>query len=190
VSNVADILKVDDTLENVRIVEVDREKKRITVSLRSEDVAKGDEERLKTTRQYEHGIKDCYGHEHDVKTEKEIFVDEEARAVANVGIIKDTISPKAAASIGTSSRASISNFTNPSGDLKRERKIARRAERRAQNELQTTGADVGQVGDTVQSGVISSTVPTGNSGIDHKRERKLARRAERRAAMETVKGNP
>jgi predicted RNA-binding protein with RPS1 domain len=190
VSNVADILKVDDTLENVRIVEIDREKKRITVSLRSEDVAKGEEQSLKTTRQYEHGMKDCDEHEDDVKTEKEIFVNEEARAVANVGIIKDTISPNAVASIGTSSRASISNFTNPSGDLKRERKIARRAERRAQNELQTTGADVGQVGDTVQSGVISSTVPTGNSGIDHKRERKLARRAERRAAMETVKGNP
>ena len=178
VSNVADVLKVDDTLENVRIVEIDREKKRITVSLRSEDVAKGDEERLKTTRQYEHGMKDCDGQEDDLKTEKEIFVDEEARAVANVGTIKDTISPKAAASIGTSSRASISNFTNPSGDLKRERKIARRAERRAQNELQTAG------GDTIQSEVISSTSPTEQSGIDLKRERKLARRAERRAAIE------
>jgi predicted RNA-binding protein with RPS1 domain len=190
VSNVADILKVDDTLENVRIVEIDREKKRITVSLRSEDVAKGEEQRLKTTRQYEHGMKDCDEHEDDVKTEKELFVDEEARAVANVGIIKDTISPNAAASIGTSSRASISNFTNPSGDLKRERKIARRAERRAQNELQTTGGDVNQAGGTVPSVMISSTPPTGQSGIDVKRERKLARRAERRAAMEAVKGNP
>jgi predicted RNA-binding protein with RPS1 domain len=190
VSNVADILKVDDTLENIRIVEVDREKKRITVSLRSEDVAKGEEQRLKTTRQYEHGMKDCDEHKDDLKTEKELFVDEEARAVANVGTIKHTISPKAAASIGTSSRASISYFTNTSGDLKRERKIARRAERRAQNELQTTGGDFNQVGGTVQSEVISSTSPTGNSGIDHKRERKLARRAERRAAMEAVKGNP
>ena len=179
VSNVADVLKVEDTLENVRIVEIDREKKRITVSLRSEDVAKGDEERLKTTRQYEHGIKGCDGHEDDLKTEKDVFVDEEARAVGNVGTtFKDTISPKAAASIGTSSRASISNFTNPSGDLKRERKIARRAERRAQNELQTAG------GDTIQSEVISSTSPTEQSGIDLKRERKLARRAERRAAIE------
>ena len=124
-------------------------------------------------------MKDCDGQEDDLKTEKEIFVDEEARAVANVGTtIKDTISPKAAASIGTSSRASISNFTNPSGDLKRERKIARRAERRAQNELQTAG------GDTIQSEVISSTSPTEQSGIDLKRERKLARRAERRAAIE------
>jgi len=191
VSNVADVLKVDDTLENVRIVEIDREKKRITVSLRSEDVAKGDEERLKTTRQYEHGMKDCDGQEDDLKTEKEIFVDEEARAVANVGTtIKDTISPKAAASIGTSSRASISNFTNPSGDLKRERKIARRAERRAQNELQTAGDKCTQVGDTIQKELISSTSPTGQSGIDLKRERKLARRAERRAAIEAVKENP
>lgn len=190
VPNVADILKVDETLENVRIVEVDREKKRITVSLRSEDVAKVDEERLKTTRQYEHGMKDCDGHEDDLRTENEIFVDEEARAAANVGTIVDTISPTAAAFTGTSSHASISNSTNPNVDLKRERKIARRAERRAQNELQTAGDKCTQVGGTVPSEVISSTALTGQSGIDLKRERKLARRAERRAAIEAVQENP
>ena len=36
---------------------IDREKKRITASLRSEGMAENEQERLKSTRQYEKGMK-------------------------------------------------------------------------------------------------------------------------------------
>lgn len=184
VSSVTDILKVDDIVD-ARVVEIDREKKRITVSLRSEGVAENEQDRLKTTRQYEHGIKgrDEHSGSSETSLEKEGFGVDKSRTIVNAVTSKD-LTPKASP-IRTICHPSISNSANSINDIKRERKIARRAERRAQSEQQRhTDLDEGQV-----QSEVCSTAPTGQSGIDLKRERKLARRAERRAAKETMNGN-
>ena len=197
VSSVTDVLKVDDIV-NVRIVEIDREKKRITVSLRSEDVAKDEHEQLKTTRQYEHGMKgrDEQGGYSETNLEKEGFAVDKSSTIISVGTSKDLTHN--ASSIGNTGHPSISDSANSIDDVKRERKIARRAERRAQNEQRTLSSAIddleeGQVlrkmCSTASTASTAFTALTGQSGIDLKRERKLARRAERRATMEVVNGS-
>jgi predicted RNA-binding protein with RPS1 domain len=197
VSSVTDVLKVDDSV-NVRIVEIDREKKRITVSLRSEDVAKDEQEQLKTTRQYEHGMKgrDEQGGYSETNLEKEGFAVDKSSTIISVGTSKDLTHNLSF--IGNTCHPSVSDSANSIDDVKRERKIARRAERRAQNEQRTLSSAIddleeGQVlrkmCSTASTASTAFTALTGQSGIDLKRERKLARRAERRATMEVVNGS-
>jgi predicted RNA-binding protein with RPS1 domain len=188
VSSVTDVLKVDDSV-TVRVVEIDREKKRITVSLRSEDVANNEQEKLKTTRQYEHGIKgrDEKGGYSETNLEKEGFAMDKSSTIKSAGTSEDLT--HYASSIRNTGHPSISDSANSIGDMKRERKIARRAERRAQNEQQTLGPAIDDLKEGQVLNEMCSTAPTGQSGIDLKRERKLARRAERRVAMEAVNGS-
>ena len=188
VSSVTDVLKVDDIV-NVRIVEIDREKKRITVSLRSEDVAKDEQEQLKTTRQYEHGMKgrDEHGGYSETNLEKEGFAVDKSSTIISVGTSKHLTNN--ASSIRNTGHPSVSDSASSIGDIKRERKIARRAERRAQNEQLTLGSPIDDLNEGQVLSKMCSTAPTGQSGIDLKRERKLARRAERRAAMESANGS-
>ncbi len=174
---------------NVRIVQIEREKKRITVSLRSEDVAKDEQEQLKTTRQYEHGMKgrDEQGGYSETNLEKEGIAVDKSSTIMCVGTIKDLMHNSS--SIRNTGHPSVSDSASSIGDIKRERKIARRAERRAQNEQQTLGSAIDDLEEGQVLSKMCSTAPTEQSGIDLKRERKLARRAERRAAMEAVNGS-
>ncbi|KAL3796835.1 hypothetical protein ACHAW5_002521 [Stephanodiscus triporus] len=184
VSSVTDILKVDDIVD-ARVLEIDREKKRITVSLRSEGVAENEQDRLKTTRQYEHGMKgrDEHSGSSETSLEKEGFGVDKSRTIVNAVTSKD-LTPKASP-IRSICHPSISNSTNSINDIKRERKTARRAERRAQSEQQRHTFALDDLDEGQVQSKVCSTAPSGQSGIDLKRERKLARRAERRAAKET-----
>jgi hypothetical protein len=163
------------------------DRKRITVSMRSEDVAENERERLKTTRQYEHGVKGPDEHCGRTETgpvETEGFNADGSRTIANAGT-SEYVAPEAS-SVHAIGRQSISGSANLIGDAKRERKIARHAERRAQNEQQTLSPAVDDLNEGQVHSKMCSTTPTGQSGIDLKRDRKLSQRAKRWAAMEAV----
>ncbi|KAL3809106.1 hypothetical protein ACHAXA_003015, partial [Cyclostephanos tholiformis] len=189
VSSVTDILKVDDIVD-VRVIEVDRERKRITVSMRSADVALNEEERLKTTRQYEHMTKGPNEHSGQSETslEKEGFGVDESRKHKYADTSKDH--KLKASFIYTVGHPSISSSANSIRDLKREKRIARRAERRVQSEHQILGSSIHYLDDGQMQSKMCEKMSTGQSGTDLKRERKLARRAERRAAMQATNTRP
>ncbi len=92
-------------------------------------------------------------------------------------------------SIRNRGHPSVSDSANSIGDMKRERKIARRAKRRAQNEQQTLGSAIDDLKEGQVLSKMCSTEPTGQSGIDLQREKKFARRVETRAAMDAVNGS-
>lgn len=150
VSSVSDALKVDDVVEKARVLEVDKERKRVTVSLRSDGAAENEMERLKSTRQYEDGFaKKKKGHggvdggaksvRNDNTRSGHIKFNDAAselkRSGANCGpsITTTEDSPKPKQRQHEVFPA-ISAGQKSSADLKRERKLARRAERRAVKE--------------------------------------------------------
>ena len=144
VSSVTDILNEDDVVENVRVVEIDREKKRITVSLRREEMAKDENDRLQSTRQYEqtksrganstrYGNSRKYGEGTVVKSTS-LKKDSKAKADIENGGSEVDPWPIPTPNMKMNSSAAWSEQKKTGVDLKRERKLARRAERRAANE--------------------------------------------------------
>ena len=196
VSSVSDVLKAGDSVENVRIIEINREKKRITVSLRSGDMAENEKERLKSTRQFENakyagrsgGGGGMMRHNGHAKFAGHARVgDSRGRsdAAADGGVVqRDEWNQH------TATTSPATHGDNSGADLKRERKLARRAQRRANNEQSANApADGGmaQQDEWNQSTAKSPATWGGDkSGADLKRERKIARRAERRAASEVA----
>ena len=155
VKSVEGVVKVGDTLKNVRILEINREKKRLTVSLRSEEMADNEKGRLASTRQYEEGKNSRrsfakrggsskLGHvRSDAKSDKEVdSVKSSPQAIIpkppEKAIIpkppEKAIIPKASESWSAFVPAVQSSDQKTGADLKRERKLQRRADRRAQNE--------------------------------------------------------
>mmetsp|Transcript_26710 Transcript_26710/g.64082 ORF Transcript_26710/g.64082 Transcript_26710/m.64082 type:complete len:606 (-) Transcript_26710:81-1898(-) len=181
VSSVADILKIDDVVENARVVEIDREKKRITVSLRSNEMAENEQERLKITRQYEIGVKsrmNGYAWKSSQRNEGHVSFDGGIPSSATnlVDIRKNEDGPSA-----LNSELSKSN-----AGLKRERKLDRRSQK---EQLDHSTVDDFSGGGHGISALSSFSQSGPKTGADLKRERKLARRAERRAAMDAAHGN-
>ena len=133
VSSVEDVLKVDDMIENARVVEIDRGKKRITVSLRSKEMAENEQERLKTTRQYEKGLHFCNGG-------SIVAANNPEAKRSKVGAMYSQVNaPSRSAHENNGSSPTEPNTKSKTGkDLKRERKLARRAERRAARETVDT----------------------------------------------------
>ena len=164
VSSVTDVLKVDDVVPNARVVEVDRDKKRITVSLRSEEMQGNEVEMLKSTRQYENNgskRRDRYNN--------------------GEGAAKNVQAKKESGLIAGSAEAE----PDPVQFTDEEKKDIIVPER------QKIKISDGLTGDRRQSQSVGSAVPSthSNAGADLKRERKLARRAERRAALDASNGN-
>ena len=150
-----DILKVGDVIENVRVIEIDREKKRITGSLRSKDMAESEKERLESTRQFENnksrGSNNKYserkgsgwsGDRNNSSSMKEEHVrfdadDTRAKAITESSVSKHDYIDTTESHQVQSRNAVISpsrSGEKSAADLKRERKLARRAERRAAKE--------------------------------------------------------
>jgi len=174
VSSVMDVLKVGDVVENARVVEIDREKKRITVSLRSEEMAGNEQDKLKTTRQYENGLKSRNWHSgRNSATEN---------SPKKEGYVRfDAAESKANANSGHMGTNDVSNPTKSTPDLKVERKPAP-AERREETVNYSPAGGFAQ--GHWQSAASYPSQSGQKSGADLKRERKLARRADRRAAKE------
>lgn len=104
ISSVDEILNVGDEVENARVVSIDREKKRVTLSLRSEDAAAESQKKKESNAAPEPSKQE------EVKNPD----------------YNDISGPPAASS------APPTLSTQKTGaDLKRERKLARRAARRA-----------------------------------------------------------
>lgn len=150
VSSVTDIVKIGDVVQNARVVEVDREKKRITVSLRSEEMRENEVEIMKTTREYENkGAKNRDRRKSGEgssrnRPAKNDSVDTAGSAGPKINLNPPIQSTDTARSTGEQKvdamvlerqekiNADASTAHRSAGaDLKRERKLARRAERRA-----------------------------------------------------------
>lgn len=149
-----DILKVGDVIDNVRVIEIDREKKRITGSLRSKDMAESEKERLESTRQFENnksrGSNNKYserkgsgwgGDRNNSSSMKEEHVRFDADDTRAKAITESSVSKHDYIDTTESQVQSRNAVISPSrsgeksaADLKRERKLARRAERRAAKE--------------------------------------------------------
>ncbi len=107
ISSVDEILNVGDEVENARVVSIDREKKRVTLSLRSEDKAAESQKKKESNAPPEPSKQE--------EEKKTLSTD-----------YNDISGPPAASS------TSLALSTQKTGaDLKRERKLARRAARRA-----------------------------------------------------------
>ncbi|KAL7483637.1 hypothetical protein ACHAW6_009282 [Cyclotella cf. meneghiniana] len=129
-TNVNDVLKVDDAVE-ARVVEVNREKKRITVSLRSEKMAQKEQDALKAKQSMQVGEKkrgEMSNHTRFETNDPEKFDNEERETVVQT----KTNSESRTSENGTQAKLDSSVGQKSGADLKRERKLARRAERRAQ----------------------------------------------------------
>ena len=174
-TNVDDLLKIGDVVD-ARVIEINREKKRITVSLRSEEMAHKEKETLKATREYEEGVQGGYKHGHRNGSKS---------TPSKTGHMH--FNTKKSNFNSDSKNMKLESTQSNDIDLKRERKLARRAERRAQQDGNAPEDSNIQAQKTMtfQSESHCPSVSTGQkSGVDLKRERKLARRAERRAQME------
>ena len=104
--------------------------------------------------------------------EKEGFAVDKSSTIISVGTSQDLTHNSS--SIRNRRHPSVSDSANSIGDMKRERQIARRAKRCAQNEEQTLGSAINDLKEGQVLIKMCSTVPTGHSGIDLKHERKLA----------------
>jgi hypothetical protein len=104
--------------------------------------------------------------------EKEGFAVDKTSTIISVGTSQDLMYNSS--SICNRRHPSVSDSANSIGDMKRERKIARRAKRCAQNEEQTLGSAINDLKEGQVLIKMCSTAPTGQSGIDLKRERELA----------------
>ncbi len=165
VSSITDVLKVDDIVQNARVVEVDRAKKRITVSLRSDEMRENELEMLKSRRQYENNSENkCGRHKNGEvaskrKSAKNDTAISDGSIESNLDTAKSTFKPNRDGMVPGGA-----NVMSAGGSLE------------IRGQLQA----------------INSDAPSSahrNAGVDLKRERKLARRAERRAAMEVANGN-
>ncbi|KAL7551011.1 hypothetical protein ACHAWF_014216 [Thalassiosira exigua] len=156
VTTVTDVLKLDSMVD-ARVVDINREKKQITVTLRSDKL---DEQRDATASLQFERSKECH-----------VRVD-----AADPKVVANPDEKVAGQDPGT-------EHSKSHAELKRERKLARRAERRNQE----NSADVcdNSTGQNVTSTAPAPTTPPTNTA-DLKRERKLARRAERRAARQVA----
>ena len=178
VSSVNDVLNINDVVD-ARVMEVNREKKRITVSLRNDEMALKEMETLKATREYEESLQSRNSHRNGTKAVK-----------SKPGHVRfDADTSESHAELGN--KSVNHHISKKITDLKRERKLARRAERRAQREhLDESNEEKGNSNEQqdvvgIQSNNQQRSVSSGQkSGADLKRERKLARRAERRAQRE------
>ncbi|EJK71894.1 hypothetical protein THAOC_06623 [Thalassiosira oceanica] len=132
--NIQDVVKIDDVLSNVRVLEIDRLKKRLTVSLRSLENAENEQERLKLTRQFEEKKNERPSSRKQQGSQKPGHTRFDGEIPARVAAQGDiTVKPQ-------ESPAATLPFVQPSkektgAELKRERKLQRRAERRAQREV-------------------------------------------------------
>ncbi|KAL3792674.1 hypothetical protein HJC23_009402 [Cyclotella cryptica] len=128
--SVDDVLKVNDSVE-ARVVEINREKKRITVSLRSEEMAQKEQDDLKAKKTVQSGKKKSgvmLNHTRFDKNNAEKEDNEEKENEVQTKTNSKSISSES----GTQSKDVSSGGQKCGADLKRERKLARRAERRAQ----------------------------------------------------------
>lgn len=128
-TTVEDVVHVGDEVE-VRVIEVNREKKRITVSLRSDEMAQMEVEKLQKKRMPSKKT----GHSRIDSSEKNtshvVFENNDTEVKdADVETYSNTNSNRWEHTVER--KMDISNGVK-GADLKRERKLARRAERRAQ----------------------------------------------------------
>lgn len=167
-ASVADVLKVDDVVENVRVVEIDKAKKRITVSLRSEEMAENEQKRLKTTRRYEKGLRWNSG-----SSGSNVATENSSLKSSRVGGLDSEVS-------GRSGSATTNNGDGPTiPTVTRSNADEIRHVQRVERPVRSFQKEDDWVGSGRQSTVSSH-------GKDLKRERKLERRAQRRAAMEAA----
>jgi hypothetical protein len=165
VSNISDVLKVDDIVQNARVIEVDRAKKRITVSLRSDEMRENELEMLKSRRQYENNG----ANKRDRQKNGEVAI--KRKSGKNDTAITDG---------SIDSNLDTTKFTFKSN---RDGMVPGGA-----NVMPAGGLP--EIRGQLQA--INSDAPSSahrNAGVDLKRERKLARRAERRAATEVANGD-
>ncbi len=120
ISSVEEVLNVGDEVENARVVAIDREKKRVTLSLRSEDqdAVKSSQKGKITTDAATEPVK-----ENEEKTPLSNKSKEETLPVASSSGNKQVTETKA---------FPLTSGEKTGADLKRERKLARRAARRAE----------------------------------------------------------
>ena len=129
-TSVDDVLKVDDAVE-ARVVVINREKKRITVSLRSQEMAQKEQDALKAKQSVQVGKEKSVkksNHTHFETNNPEKHENEEKAIVAQTKTNTDAKTSESETQAKVDSSAGQKSGT----DLKRERKLARRAERRAQ----------------------------------------------------------
>lgn len=132
---VEEVVNVGDEVE-VRVVEVNREKKRLTVSLRSDEMAEIELEKLQAKTQKKAPRSDKKtGHTRfdsgNKKSGHTRFDNNGSGEQVSVEK-KNTAHHSSTLDSSAQSRAAPSNGVKTGADLKRERKLARRAERRAQ----------------------------------------------------------
>jgi predicted RNA-binding protein with RPS1 domain len=164
VSNITDVLKIDDIVQNARVVEVDRAKKRITVSLRSDETRENELAMLKFRRQYENNCAKKRDRQKNGEGDSKRKSAKNETATTDRSIESNLDTAKS----GEPNRGGIvsggQNIMSAGGSPE------------IRGQLQATNSDA-----------LSSTHRS--AGVDLKRERKLARRAERRAAMQAANGN-
>lgn len=121
ITSVEEVLKVGDEVKNLRVVEIDREKKRITLSLRSEDhdAVKSQKETVATDAASE-AVEQKEETSSASKSKEPLPV---ANSFSNNQVTEDKAFPV--------SSAQKTSAQKTGADLKRERKLARRAARRA-----------------------------------------------------------
>ena len=131
---VEEVLNVDDDVK-VRVVEVDREKKRVTVSLRSDEMAPKEVDGLKAKQKKGHGLKS----KKKKSDEKANHMRFDAGDDKNQDSTENVEQGKVVASApehkklesGWQMKPTSTDGQKSGADLKRERKLARRAERRS-----------------------------------------------------------
>ena len=96
--------------------------------------------------------------------EKEGFAFDKSSTIISVGTSQDLTHN--ASSIRNRGHPSVSDSANSIGDMKRERKIARHAKRRAQNEQRTLGSVINDLKEGQVLSKMCSMAPTGQSDID------------------------
>ena len=131
VSNVEDVLTVDDEVDNLRVVEINRAKKRITVSLRSEENGLNSRNDGQDGRNGGMKISSAKaGHVRFDAAESKSNPSVSAYTSIQISDSKPNIDiTKEQKEFAVSSPALSGQKSG--ADLKRERKLARRAERRA-----------------------------------------------------------
>ena len=138
--NVEEVVNVGDDVE-ARVVDVNREKKRITVSLRSDEMAQIEQDKLAAKKKIAIKNEKVSGHTRFDSIEKNSshsrstgIGEKHGNHIGNDIFNANSDQKKLEAGAHSSSRAFSSSSSGPKtgADLKRERKLARRAERRAQ----------------------------------------------------------
>eukprot|EP00956_Cyclotella_meneghiniana_P021323 scaffold38760_cov58-Cyclotella_meneghiniana.AAC.1 len=132
-TTVEEVVNVGDQVE-ARVIEVNREKKRITVSLRSDEMAQIEVETLQS-KQKRVPFKKTGVDSNEKKSSHLVYENNDSEvknADVNKGSINTSYSNTNKREQTAESKKHVSNGVKTGADLKRERKLARRAERRAQ----------------------------------------------------------